>query len=250
MAKQNRNWILRSGVGAVALLAVTLCAAATPLPIALAEPARAGVPEVLEELDEIVSHGKRLELRLQEEEQRFYQIYNEVNDRQEFDVACDAVFKDRASYGSRILGTRQGCLPLYVLAALRVEFSYQTRPSYPCSAISSVYSYTDVLERSESSLGQLYTRPDWSFNCSNTSSYPVAIRPSAELVWMSRRSEFQANLARVIALDERLQALAGNLNRLAAEGRESVAMINAGRQLRMEERRCVAPPRSAPVCRD
>jgi hypothetical protein len=28
------------------------------------------------------------------------------------------------------------------------------------------------------------------------------------------------------------------------------AIINAGRQILMEERRCVAPPLSAPVCRD
>lgn len=253
MDRQSRNWTFQSGVGALALLAASLCNAATPLPIALAEPALAAVPETLEELDEIVSHGKRLQQRIREAEERFYQVYNEVNSSPDLDVTCSFAYQDRSSFGSRILNIRRGCVPMFVANRLRAAPSYAIQSSSPCTYGASNFIYSFV----GNSNGQvdMYSPPDWSgggpypYSCQTSINIPMAPGPSAELVWLSRRSEFQAHLARAIAMDERLQELASTLHELAAEGRTSLAMINAGRHLRMQELRCIAPPRAAPVCR-
>jgi hypothetical protein len=255
MHKQSRNWTPRSAAGA-ALLAASLHAPATPLPITLAEPARATGTEVLQELEEIVLYGKRLEQRIQEEEERVYQIYNEVNDQPDLDVTCDFRYLDRSSYGARIIGTKRGCVPEGVARAIRAQRSYGPAMSAGCT-------YGNVSRMTtESTMGingsvQMYSRPNWSFGSSHGGSCPFSgswtvgyTTPFAELVWMSRRSEFQTQLARVLAMDERLQDLANKLDELTAEGRESVAMFNAGRQLRMAERPCISLPRAARVCRD
>lgn len=275
MDRQSRNWILRSEFGAVAALAACLCAAATPLPISLAEPARAAGPEVLEELDEVVLHGKRLELRLQEAEQRFYDLYNVLNERDDLDVTCRFLYLDRSTPGSRSLGIRQGCVPVYVASAIT-----------PASQSPRRETSARPLQNEPTALfyeGRHYTRPGWSGKSGSalaavpasvaTAELPEVLarklagsliaRPSeskdnalqvmhepGQLVWMSRRSEFEAQVAGVVARDERLQVLARELNELAAEGRESIAMMNAGRQLGMEERKCVSAPRAPRRCQD
>jgi hypothetical protein len=254
MDRQSRNWTFQSGVSGLALLAASLCNAATPLPIALAESALAAVPETLEELDEIVLQGKRLQQRIREAETRFYRVYNEVNSSPDLDVTCSFVYRDRSSFASRILDIRQGCVPMFVVNNMRAAPLYVIQTSYSCTTGASNFIYSSVAANSNGQV-DMYTPPGWSGGglhpdtCGTSINLAAPTGPSAELVWLSRRSEFQAHLARAIATDERLQELAGTLHELAAEGRTTLAMINAGRNLRMQELRCIAPPRAAPVCR-
>src|SRR5262249_15040691 len=85
----------------------------------------------LDELDEIVLHGKRMEQRMLESQERFYQLYNKLNANDDFDVSCKFVYVDPDATGYGASRTKQGCAPMFFVNAVAED--PQSYPSGSCS---------------------------------------------------------------------------------------------------------------------
>src|SRR5262245_42564511 len=87
----------------------------------------------LEELDEIVLNGKRMEQRMLESEQRFYQRYNMLNARQDFDVTCSYFARTRNSSGFGDSSFMQRCVPAFFSDAVEEETALMSMSTSTCS---------------------------------------------------------------------------------------------------------------------
>jgi hypothetical protein len=99
-------------------------------------------------------------------------------------------------------------------------------------------------------LAYTYSSGSWS-NVSSGPSYPSRkISPEAYLLYLSRRTEFQANLNKVMRSDPQLQVFADRFQALVQERDETRRLAAEARKLRlamrMEQRKCPLPnsPRS------
>lgn len=113
-------------------LASTLCLAGT----AAAEAAPAVTPPASEaapalELDEVWVHGKRLADRIEEAEDAFFALYNELNDDDRFDVHCGLT---SLQPGSMIL--KRSCVPGFMADRIRLQSPARYfRPLSPSPAV-------------------------------------------------------------------------------------------------------------------
>ncbi|MEO6078472.1 MAG: hypothetical protein ABIQ86_01655 [Steroidobacteraceae bacterium] len=160
----------------VALLLVGSAVAANPTPSRTApvtQPANASADS---ELDEFVIEGKKLsQLRKQivEAEDRFYQLYNELNTDKDFDVNCET----QAPLGTRI--TQRVCKPVfyaeaeaeYAQAMLRGDYApppelvaLQRQAAYRAKALALINKNPELLRllrrRDELERGYLKTRKE------------------------------------------------------------------------------------------
>jgi hypothetical protein len=114
---------LRSGLG-VALLLLPLC-----IPASEAPAAGPAAQEQLELLDEVIVRSKRLALVIEEAEDDFFKLYNQVNKDDKYDVSCPRL-NVSADSGSHI-NTRV-CLPGFVSSAIAdyAVFKVQCEPTF------------------------------------------------------------------------------------------------------------------------
>jgi hypothetical protein len=206
----------------------------------------------LEELDEIVLNGKRMEQRMLESEQRFYQVYNQLNARKDFNVTCSFWASDPKSSGVGVVRMKQSCVPAFYADAVAEESGNFIRTSASfdsCTRPSTFYlSQTSVLAVGGPLNGQMVSFANvpssWPDNC-----YPVAAPrvPSARpyLMWLDRRAAFEENLVKVMRSDPQLQALGGQFQSLIKESGDAQKMATQARKLRVElrlaARKCPVP---------
>jgi hypothetical protein len=211
-------------------------------------------PTELDELEQIVINGKRIEQRILESEQRLYERYNALNGNQDFDVDCSAKWNDGKSSGYGTAQYRSGCVPLFFANALAANLTH-SRGWTTCR--SSMRASTGWGSGMDSTLrtpsgGRSVTVSPPGFECVSDSSISS---PAARLTWLERRDAFKANLNNVIRGDPELQALAREFNSLMRDNDDALKVSAAARkqqaELRRAARMCAAPtsPRaSARAC--
>lgn len=153
-------------------------------------PAREPVQELLE-LDEVMVQAYSLHERIVRAEDRFFQLYNELNPHDDYRVNCAYLPLEP---GSRIDG--RVCMPAFhanaiALAAVMPRCLVERAPSYHWSS----RPLDDV--------------PPSSF-CYTS--------PPPELVLLERSNAYARNLRDVIRTDARLQVMAGELDELYRQG--------------------------------
>jgi hypothetical protein len=194
----------------------------------------------LEELDEIVINGKRIEQRILESEQRLYERYNTLNANNDFDVNCSTRWSDHqlTSYGTAHF--KSGCVPRFLANAM-------ARASSSAGSGSSSRSWTNTPVVGGYALMRSHTvwGPTGGGSSSLHSPASIISLPSLQLLWLDRRAAFKANLNKVIRGDPQLQALAGELNSLVQENNDALKVAEAARKaqtkLRRAEQKCAAP---------
>jgi hypothetical protein len=225
---------------------------------AVAEKTALPAAATLEELDQIVINGKRIEQLILESEQRLFERYNTLNGNNDFDVDCSAKWNDDKSTGYGTTQYKSGCVPLFFANAMAGE---RTIPLGGTTCRSSTDT-NGFFMRTPTGWGSLAN----SSLSSRSGGNPVVITPPfigcnssstiasprAHLMWLDRRAAFKANLGEVIRTDPQLQALAGEFNSLMRENDDALKIAAAARKQQLELQRsaqkCPAPtsPRVAP----
>lgn len=141
------------------------------------------VIEELEELDEVVVHGTRLQDRINQAEDRFFKLYNELNKDDDFNINCAYVALDPDS---------------------RIQSRLCT-PSFFVNAITETYQWAERCTGTQDEEGNYVPPP------------PCYTPPDPGLVLAARSDEYARNIMSVIKSDPRLQAMAGELDDLHLE---------------------------------
>jgi hypothetical protein len=162
-------------------------APAPPASLALVAPAAATEKpaQELQELDEVVVTGGRLYDRIVKAEDKFFKLYNELNEDDDFDTNCANVIIDS---DSRI--EQRFCMPSF-FADAKAE---QVRLSQYCLSLQQ----TD--EESGTITGGACYEP-----------------PSAETLFFHRRSDYVTNMLKVINSDPDLKKIAEEVEGLHRE---------------------------------
>ena len=223
----------------------------------------------LDQLDEIVLNGKRMEQRMLESEQRFYQLYNKLNAREDFDVTCNYEVVNPNSVGIGALRTRQSCVPLFFTNAIDDERGMRrtgacgssgpsfglygsSRFSFPATpaVTNSFYNAWDGAYSDARTADFSSSTPALSVS-TNISPCVVAISERPHLMWLDRRAAFEENLTKIMRSEPQLQALGGQFESLIEESANAQKLATEARKLKVElrlaARKCPVPtsPRSA-----
>ena len=102
----------------VAMLA-TLVSAPAPAPAAAA-------PEILEELDEVVVHGRQLKEEIIKAEDKYFALFNEVNKDDRYDTHCVSLAMERDSHLQH-----RACIPGFVADAIADWAPFKARCQPP-----------------------------------------------------------------------------------------------------------------------
>lgn len=95
--------------------AASLAAESPAVASSTTDPSMQGQQEALEELDEVVVRGKRLQEAIVDAEDAFYKLYNQLNKQNDYDVNC-AYLNNPDSPGSQI--KMRMCIPVFVANAM------------------------------------------------------------------------------------------------------------------------------------
>lgn len=204
----------------------------------------------LEELEQIVINGKRIEQRILESEQRLYARYNALNTNKDFDVDCTAKWADGKPSGYGTAQYRSACVPHFFANAMAAELTHSRgwttcRPSMRPTTVWG--SLADSTLRTPSGGRSVAVAPP-GFSCVSDSSIAS---PGTRLMWLERRDAFKANLNSVIRSDAQLQVLAREFNSLVRENDDALKVAAEARkrqaELQQAARKCPVPtsPRSA-----
>lgn len=175
-----KHWA--STIGCMAVLVATgLAAAGTAWAQSTASAGKA--IEELEELDEVVVHGRRLAERIERAEDRFFKLYNQLNKNHDFDINCPSLPLDG---DTRIEG--RFCMPAFFANALADAIVWNQR----CRGT------TDEEGN--------YEPPP-----------PCYTPPAPEVVLASRSAELQRHMMNVIRSNPQLGDMAGELDQLHME---------------------------------
>ena len=163
-------------------------------PVAMEQPVGQRAPETLQELDEVIVQGTRLADRIIALEDRFYKLYNELNENDDFDVHCayvdSSLFANdvAADPASRI--NQRVCNVAFFVDAL----SEQIRHNAMCERRNDEFDQDDLID-------------------------PICYEaPPAELVMLERQQEYMGNLVKVVNSDPRLKAMVMEREALEHEG--------------------------------
>lgn len=181
----------------LAVAAMLLFQMPTPVSAQAADPVTAAPAEqsltreqVDMELEEVVVEGTSLIQRIDRLRERFFKLYNELNDKDEFNVNCTSIVDGRDS-----LVTRRACLPSFYVQALDDQLSWAARcqpePGSDEEGQAEVYQQVAC-----------YTPP------------------TAEFVMFARRDEYEKHAWKVISSDPRLLEM-------EQEGRELNRQLHA-----------------------
>lgn len=163
-------------------VAETPTAAAAVLPPAAATERPA---EELEELDEVIVTGGRLYDRIVKAEDRFFKLYNELNEEDDFDTNCANVPIDQ---DSRL--EQRFCMPSF-FADAKAE---QVRLSQYCLSL--------IAKDEEGNV---------------TAQGPCYEPPSADQLFFHRREDYVNNMLKVINSDPELKQIAAEVEALHRE---------------------------------
>jgi hypothetical protein len=246
-------------LGASMLLAAPAWSvAASDSPGSLAPPAEPAASMTLEELDEIILQGKRLEQRVADAEARFYKRYSLLNGRNDLDVSCEFYWEDNVPSGSWLPGRKRGCVPAFYLQAISLN----------TPAIASIggcgSSGSGIMRRTFGPVGgysgdfsTVQAGHDYAYSSGGFCSFMSrpAVQPipiAARLAYLNKRSEFLTNLEQVVQSDPQLQTMAGEMEALILEGRDGKRRAVEAARLRRAESKCARPtsPRIVTVCGD
>jgi hypothetical protein len=108
-----------------ALLVAGLCLAAAAA-VAQAPAPAASTEEVIEELEEVVVHGRRLKDEIVQAEDKYFALFNEVNKDDRYDTHCVAL---QLEQDSRL--QRRACIPGFVADAMAEWAPYKARCQPP-----------------------------------------------------------------------------------------------------------------------
>jgi hypothetical protein len=245
-------------------LGVSLLAAAPAWSVAAQETTPLA-SATLDELDEIVVNGQRMERRMLESEQRFYNAYNLLNTNKDFAVTCKFVRADQnpGAYGASRY--TPGCVPVFYANAMADEageymgsscgadsFSPFDSRTFTASTSGNSYAYTS---NGSSSDGFFFIngQPRGWGGADPVGGCIYVARPPSEkphLMWLDRRAAFEENLMKVMRSNPQLQSLGGQFQSLIDESRDAQKLAADARKLRVElklaARKCPAPtsPRS------
>jgi len=221
----------------LASAAVTLAAEAPPAPVAATTSApSAQGPEVLEELDEVVVRGRRLQEAIVEAERDFYKLYNQLNKNDDYDVNC-AYLNNPDSPGSRI--QMRMCIPGFVADAM-VDWNVFRLQCNPPIEEFDVFSCLDRNDDNRLSQQEVSARveldarmftldadrngyltrdelPDEGIAGTVAPYQP----PSPDLVLMEGTSRWYTHMMQVIKSDPRLEEQAGKLDDLYRDLRQA-----------------------------
>lgn len=219
-------------------------AAATSVPASAAPATRA---EVLEELDEILVRGKRLKQVIIEAEDEFYELFNEINEDEDYDTSCPSL-NINPERGGAI--TSRVCLPGFMATAM-ADWAVS---KVECTDYSSYDTNMDGRMSYDESPDHAKTR--WSLLDRNGDRFlspieyaddmqaaVVACRqpPPPQLVLMERTRDWYQHMLKVTNSDPRLKKMAGHLDDLYQELMEEQARLVQARTLQDEN-----APRAAP----
>jgi hypothetical protein len=185
-------------------LATMLCLGMATASNAAIEPATtsAGNPdalkpiEELEQLAEIRVRGKRLARRIEDAEDDFFKLYNQLNKDNQYDVLCGDLRLD----GSLII--QRACVPRFIADIARPTYSFSTGTT--CS-FSTPYGVPTGMYQDTMSSYHCYTAP------------LVPDRPPVVAVAMHKREAYLDNVVKVIKSDQRLLDKVRNLDSLYEE---------------------------------
>ncbi|MFO7325762.1 MAG: hypothetical protein DIU62_008610 [Pseudomonadota bacterium] len=217
--------------------------------------------EPLQELDEILVHGKRLRDRIVEAENEFYKLYNQINKDNDYDMNC-TLLNLSADTGSRL--NQRVCLPVFAAEAIAEYTVFRAQCQPPMDGFDE-FSCLDRnrderLSRQEAavrpSLDAQFMTLDADLNGyltrdelppEGTGGAQGYIPPPPELVIAERSKRWYDHMMAVIRSDPRLQEMAGRLDELHMEmtlTQRRVAEIEADRLANAPVRRPrVRPPR-------
>lgn len=223
------------------------CSAGAPL-----LPAGTEAATHLDELEAVVVYGQKFEERVLDSETRFYSLYNTLNANDQFDVSCDYYWwEDRSMmvFGPGV--ARRGCVPMYFVEAVADRVSWEGA-MHRCSGPSADFGGSIRVQYEDGgAVGYVPMAGMRSTPTSGSCSALYApIPPDAQLIYLSRRAEFVANLARVMRSDADLQVLAFEADSLAGEGKAHLTAAAEARRQIIGERKCVpaGSPRGGMHC--
>jgi hypothetical protein len=196
---------------ALALLVLAGMGCATLLPAA--EAAAPVAIEELEELEEVIVHGTRLNDRIVKAEDKFFRLYNQINKNDDYDVHCAYLELDA---GSRIQD--RICTPGFFADAIVEQMVWAER----CRG-------------SQDSEGNYVSAP------------ACYTPPPPDAVLFHRADDYAANVMKVIKTDPRLGDMAGELDQLHMERRRLQRRYLEIKEREGEER--AKEPRYRPVIR-
>jgi EF hand len=212
--------------------AATPAADATPVaPVAAAvQPAPA--QDVVQQLDEIVVHGKRLVKAINDAEDDFYQLFNQLNKDDRYDTSCVYLNANPDDRNSRI--QTRVCMPGFVADAMADWAQWKIRCQPPLQGFDEFscldrnsdrrISWQEATARTEleadfQALDQdhdgFLSRQE--FAAETSTSQPAYQPPPPQLVLMEGSKDWYAHMMQVINSDPRLQQKAGHLDDLYRE---------------------------------
>jgi hypothetical protein len=233
------------GTLAVRAAEVAPAPAASPgSPPVTAPPAQA---EVLEQLDEILVRGKRLRQVIIEAEDEFYELFNEVNQDEDYDTSCPTLNVNVERGAAR--NTRV-CLPGFMATAMadwavsKVECTDYTSHD---TNMDGRMSYDEAPDHSKSRWSLLDRNGDRFLSAieyaDDLQAMTVACRqpPPPQLVLMERTRDWYQHMLKVTNSDPRLKNMAGRLDDLYRE-----LMVEQSRLVQAKALQDENAPRAAP----
>jgi hypothetical protein len=231
-----------SGMVTAAYAAVdTPAAPATPVAVALQQP----VAEV-EVLDEIWVRGKHLSQVIEDEEDRFFKLYNKLNRNSDYDVFCGTM---SLHPGSMIMVRK--CAPGFIVyrfySAINNTVSYVPTSFGSCSSIYPVTgsngeaAYYDGGCSGSFGNSSLAGSRSYTPSVFSTGSVNISSSPAAGLLLEERSLDYGNNVLKVVTSDPRLLEMVRNLGGLYDEMEtlqdRYITLKEAGQELRKARRK-------------
>lgn len=212
------------------LLLCLVVASVVAAPSMSAQPDAAAEP--VEELDEIVVRGKRLAQEIEEAEDKFFKLFNEVNKDHRYDTHCVSVRLPDSRIETRT------CIPAFVANAMEEWAPYRARCQPPLEDVDE-FSCLDRNNDRSLSWEEAGARPElegafseMDENDDNRLSYDEFLRdtpgptavympPPPDLVLMNGTQAWYDHMMKVTSSDPRLKQMADHLGGLYYELRSA-----------------------------